>query len=296
MAKILILIILFFSQLAFGEINTIELFPAVDGAKSYQVILTDENQLTLTKDLATPHLETEGLSDGLYRIKVRYQKQNGKWSKWSNSANLRIVKKEILKLEDVEFKAGAKPSTTINPKIPFSLGLGYLQLKNETKTGGNNFNTNNSTYRLNGLIQMRSYKLNLIYDQSSFLTRLDASLSKQINSFTRLGASLWLGSYETKTTTVTATKDLVASYSHLFATVEMFKHFDERWMISTKAGLGNGVSYFIRPELSYSAYLSENLSLISSLNYEQSLVKQPSLQMKLSGWGLLLHVDYLLEV
>ncbi len=264
-----------FSALA----EKIELFPPIPEATAYEVkfFSPETNKSYIYKSRST-EFETNKISSGNYIMQARYKNANEKWSAWTNNANLKIRKSN---------KTTVTAENVVD-KLPFGVSLGTDSLHTSTASEGEILSTIESVMRFRGFIEKRSYKFAFNYGFSSNLTRFDSSLLKKIYPNTSVGVNYWMMNFKAG--------KVIADYSQLFAEGDYAYHFYERWHARVTGGVGMSLNYYIRPEITYSVPFQKELIGSVSLTYEKSRVDQSGFLFKASGAGILLNLNYFLEI
>lgn len=280
--KLLLPIIVFFFSLPLMA-ETIELFNAIPGAILYEIHLESEARKTVQKlQLTTPTLETNDFKAGDYVMRARFLNVRNKWSAWTDKASLKIVKKIKSSTRDI-----------FEDKFPFGASIGYSTMQTKLESGQYTFDSSESVVRTRAFIQRQPFKINVAYDTSQHFTRFDAAILKQIDSYSSLGVNFWMVNFDGRSTE--ESKGLI-NYTQSFLEYDFMYPFLDRWYFSAKVGLGFGISYYLKPELTYSIPFGKDFFVSTTVLYETAKVSQSDFDFFLSGIGALINCSYFLEM
>ncbi|MBA2405116.1 MAG: hypothetical protein H0V66_10130, partial [Bdellovibrionales bacterium] len=177
---------------------------------------------------------------------------------------------------------------------PFGGSVGFASLGTKLSAGSHDFESTETVIRTKGFIQRHPFKINVAYDKSQHLTRFDAAVLKQLNANAAVGLNFWMVNFDGRNES-TDSKGLI-NYTQSFVEFDYMYPFLDRWYIGSKFGLGWGVSYYARPELTYSVPFGEAFFLSASLNYEAARVEQSEFQFDVNGLGGYVNINYFLEM
>lgn len=278
---VLILIAILTSR-AFAE--SLRLFDPIPGATLYEVVLVKEGAAKGKKiSMKNPVLDTDRLEQGNYIMRARFQNVRGKWSDWTDKASLKIVKKVRSNSRDL-----------FDDKYPFGGSIGMASLTTKLAAKGVSFESDESVLRGRGFIQKNELKLGIGYDKSTNFTRFDIAILKQLNPNASIGIDFWMVNFDARDN-ANESKGLI-NYTQSFFEFDYMYPFWERFFIGAKTGLGWGLSYFARPELTYSIPFGESFYASASLTYEITRVKQSDFEFNSYGLGGLININYFLEI
>lgn len=262
----------------------LELFAPIPGAKLYEVKIIPENSKTaLTYRLREPVLDTDKVAAGDYIMTARYLNLRDKWSEWTDKASLKIVKKVKTNTRDI-----------FDDKFPFGGSLGVASLNTKLTSGDYEFQSTESVLRSKIFIQRQPFKLTAAYDKSEHLTRFDASVLKQLSVYTAVGVNFWMVNFDGRNIT-DSSKGLI-NFTQSFLELDYMYPFLDRWYIGSKFGLGLGLSYYVRPELTYSVPFGDQFFVSGTMVYELSNVTQSDFEFTTNGFGGYLNLSYFLEM
>ena len=274
-----VLLVVSFSTFA----EKIELFDPMPGAIKYEIRLKNEAGKSFKIiNLKSPKLESNSIPGGNYEMKARFQNVRGKWSEWSSPASLKILK-----------KIKNNTNNVFEVKIPFGASIGFLDLNTELTTDDHTFNSNESVIRTRGTIQRQAFKINVAFDNSPNLTRLDSAILKQITPRASTGVNFWMVNIDGRPESNNSKGHI--SFTHTFLEFDYMYPFLERWYAGVKIGLGLGISYFAKPEITYSVPFGKDFYVSSTLIYETNHVKQSSFEFDAIGFGGLINLNYFLK-
>ncbi len=277
-----VLIILTFSLPTFAE--RLSLFAPIPGAKLYEVKIVGENSKTAkTYRLRQPVLETDKIAAGDYIMTARYLNVRDKWSDWTDKASLKIVKKIKTNTRDI-----------FDDKFPFGGSLGFGSLNTKLTSGAYEFESTESVLRSKIFIQRHPFKLTAAYDKSENMTRFDTSILKQINVYASAGINFWMVNFDGRNTTDSSTG--LINFTQSFLELDYMYPFWDRWYLGSKFGLGLGLSYYIRPELTYSVPFGDQFFVSGTLLYELSRVEQSDFKFDVNGASAYVNFSYFLEM
>ena len=275
-----VLLVVSFSTFA----EKIELFDPIPGAIKYEIWLKNEAGKSFKIiNLKSPKLESNSIPGGNYEMKARFQNVREKWSEWSSPASLKILK-----------KIKNNTNNVFEVKFPFGASIGFLDLNTELTTDDHTFTSNESVIRTRGTIQRQAFKINVAFDKSNNLTRLDSAILKQITPRASTGVNFWMVNFDGRSKNDNS-KGLI-NYTQAFVEFDYMYPFLERWYAGAKIGLGLGISYFVKPEITYSIPFGKDFYVSSTLIYEANHVKQSSFEFDAHGFGGLINLNYFLEI
>ena len=262
----------------------LRLFEDVPGATLYEVVLVKEGEKKGRKlTMKNPVIDTDRLEQGNFIMRARFQNVRGKWSDWTDKATLKIVKKVKSNTRDL-----------FDDKYPFGASLGMANLTTKLSAKGVSFESDETTLRSRGFIQKNQFKLALGYDKSTNFTRFDMAILKQVNPNASLGIDFWMVNFDARDTA--SESEGLINYTQSFFEFDYMYPFWERFFIGARTGLGWGISYFVKPELTYSIPFGDSFFASASLTYEVTRVRQSDFEFNAYGFGGLVNVSYFLEI
>lgn len=274
--------IITFSMSAFAE--KLDLFAPIPGAILYEVnIVSEADQKMQSFKLEKPVLDTDKIEAGNYIMTARYMNVRENWSSWTDKASLKIVKKIKSNTRDI-----------FEDKLPFGGSIGYANLATEFSSGGYEFKSDESVVRGKVFIQKLPYKIAVAYDKSTHLTRFDAAVMKQLDVHSSAGINLWLVNFDGRND-ASSSKGLI-NFTQTFFEYDYSYPFLDRWYVGSRFGLGWGISYFIRPELTYSIPFGDQFFGSFSLTYDLAHVKQSGFEFDANGFGGFVNINYFVEI
>lgn len=277
-------IILFFTFSASALAEKLGLFAPIPGAILYEVqIVSEVDQKMQTFKLETPVLDTDKVEAGNYIMTARYMNVRENWSSWTDKASLKIVKKIKNNTRDV-----------FEDKFPFGGSVGFANLATKLSSKGYEFKSDESAVRGKIFIQRLPFKITAAYDKSAHLTRFDTAVLKQIDPSSAAGINLWLVNFDGRNT-ASSSKGLI-NYTQTFFEYDYSIPFLDRWYIGSKFGLGWGISYYVRPELTYSIPFGDQFFGSFSVTYEKAHVKQSDFTFDADGFGGFINISYFVEI
>lgn len=267
---------------AFAE--SLRLFDPVPGATLYEVVIVKEGETKGKKmTMKNPVMDTDRLEQGNYIMRARFQNVRGKWSDWTDKATLKIVKKMRSNSRDL-----------FDDKYPFGGSVGMASLTTKLAAKGVSFESDEAVLRGKGFIQRNEYKLAIGYDKSTNLARFDIAVLKQINPNAAIGVDFWMVNFDARNTTEES--EGLINFTQSFFEFDYMHPFWDRWFIGVKSGIGFGISYFARPELTYSIPFGDSFYASASLIYEITRVVQSDFVFNSYGMGGLININYFLEI
>ena len=279
---VIALVILLSSFTVFAE--EIELFNAIPGAVLYEVQLKPQSTgKILVLKLDTPNLDTNRVEAGDYVMKARFLNVRRKWSEWTESASLKIVKKIRTSTRNI-----------FEDKFPFGVSAGFSSLQTKLTSGQHSFKSTESVIRTRGFIQRGPFKINVEYDNSQNFTRFNAAILKRFDSYSSFGINFWMVNFDGRNTSDSTTG--LINYTQAFIEYDFMYPFLDRWYVGTKLGLGLGLSYYARPELTYSIPFGDEFFISATALYEMAKVKQSNFEFDANGAGVLVNLTYFLEL
>jgi hypothetical protein len=280
--NLFVFFILTFSVSAIAE--KLSLFAPIPGAILYEIqIISEVDQKTQTFKLETPVLDTDKIVAGNYIMTARYMNVRENWSAWTDKASLKLVKKIINNTRDV-----------FEDKFPFGGSVGFASLATKLSSNGYEFKSDESVVRSKVFIQRLPFKIAAAYDKSAHLIRFDTAVLKQINPTSAAGINLWLVNFDGRDTTASS-KGLI-NYTQTFFEYDYSIPFLDRWYFGAKFGLGWAISYYVRPELSYSIPFGDQFFASFSATYEKAHVEQSDFEFDANGYGGFVNISYFLEM
>lgn len=280
--SLVLILMLIYSLTALAE--NLDLFAPIPGAIKYEIKLFSETdkKVQILK-LETPVLETNNLPAGNYIMTARYLNVRNNWSAWTDKASLKIVKKIKSNTRDM-----------FDDKFPFGGSIGFANLETKLSSGSYEFTSDELVLRSKIFLQKHPFKLTAAYDKSTHFTRFDASILKQLNVHASVGINLWLVNFDGRNT-ASSSKGLI-NYTQSFFEFDYSYPFLDRWYIGAKTGLGWGISYYVRPELTYSIPFGDAFFVSATLTYDKAHVKQSDFEFDANGFGGFVNVNYFLEI